>query len=165
MSNCLIAEYETEAAAKAGLEVLESEHFTLENVSVVSSASDDARKHLDALHDESARDASVSPSAPEGRGVSLGMLIGGTVVAGTLVGPFVIAGPLLGMALGAAIGGLLSHMHRWGVPHHVSSDYEQRVQSGSVLVIVHDIDDVRLAGAERLLNATNPKTIEKYAAS
>jgi uncharacterized membrane protein len=66
------------------------------------------------------------------------------------------------MAIGAAIGSLLSGMEHWGVEHHVSADYERRVNDGSVLLIVHDVDDVRLADAEALLKLTDPISLEKY---
>lgn len=168
MSVCLIAEYETKAAAKVALEVLESDGFTLDSVSVVSNADDPAAEHLQELHDESSSEES-SASAPEGRSTSLGMLIGGTVAApiaaGTMVGPFIIAGPLVGMALGAAIGGLAGSMSRWGVDDDLSADYQSRVQSGSLLVIVHDVDEMRLADANRLLKTTDPKSLEQYQAS
>ncbi len=165
MSKCLIAEYEAGAAAKVALEVLEKDSFTLENVSVVSNASDLAAEHLSDMHDI-AKPSAVDASAPEGRATSLGMLIGGSVAApiaaGTLIGPLIVAGPLVGMALGAAIGSLLGSMERWGVAHDVSADYEQRVKSGSILLIVHDVDDARLADANALLKPTTPKSLEKY---
>ncbi len=164
MSKCLIAEYETNAAAKIALEVLEEKQLTIEYVSVVSHANDPSAEHLRHLEDEHDESYS-SASAPEGRGTSLGMLIGGTlaapIAAGTLVGPFIIAGPLVGIAVGAAIGSLAG-MKRWGVAHDVTADYEKRVKSGSVLVIVHDVDDVTLDNAREVLKATHPKSLERY---
>ena len=49
MSKCVIAEYQTTAAAKLALEDLEAGHFTLENVSVVSSVSDPSADQLHRL--------------------------------------------------------------------------------------------------------------------
>ncbi len=168
MSKCLIAEYETMVAAKACLETLEHGHFTIDKISVVSSASDPAAEHLQHLQhlqDESVP-ATTSASAPEGRSTSLGMLIGGTlaapIAAGTLVGPLIIAGPLVGVAVGATVGNLLGGMARWGVSDDVSDDYEQRVGSGSVLVIVHDVDKNALDDAGSLLEATKPISLEKH---
>jgi len=165
MTKCLIAEYETMVAAKLCLETLKNSHWTLDNISVVSSDSDPAAEHLKHLQDESAPET-TSASAPEGRTTSLGMLIGGTVAApiaaGTLVGPLIIAGPLVGIAMGAAVGKLLSGMDRWGVSHHVSDDYERRVESGAVLVIVHDVDKSALDDAGSILAATKPISLEKH---
>ncbi len=164
MSKCLIAEYETSAAAKFALETLESDDFTLDHVSVVASAADPAAKHLHELREQSEEDQ--ANSVPKSRATSLGMLIGGTVAApiaaGTLIGPFIIAGPLVGMALGAAIGGFLGSLQRWGVAHHVGADYEERVKAGSVLIIVHDVDQMRLKDAEALLGTTDPISLERY---
>ncbi|QDS92826.1 hypothetical protein FF011L_15750 [Roseimaritima multifibrata] len=160
MSNCVIAEYENTAAAKFGLEVLRKSGFALDQVSVVASADDPAAKHVRNLH---ADPQSQTASAVEGRGASLGMLIGGTVAApiaaGTLIGPFIIAGPLAGIAIGAAVGSLVG-MESWGVAHDVSADYEARVKSGSVLVIVHDADKLELIHAESSLETTNPKSLK-----
>lgn len=165
MSKCLVAEYETNATAKIGLEKLEESGLGLSEVSVVSNAEDSDAECLDGLHEESQnQDATASAN----RSTSLGMLIGGTVAApiaaGTMVGPFIIAGPLVGMAIGAAVGSLLG-MERWGVAHDVSAEYEQRVKSGSVLIIVHDVDDRQLSDAESFLKTTGPKSVEKYAQS
>ncbi|NND97879.1 MAG: DUF1269 domain-containing protein [Pirellulaceae bacterium] len=167
MTKCVISEYETSMAAKVALELLETNDFTLRDVSVVSSVSDPSAiqiHHLEESHHEHA-----SPSAPEGKSVSLGMLIGGTVatpiLAGTLVGPFVIAGPLVGIAIGAAVGSLLSNTDRWGVHRDVSADYEQRVESGSVLVIVNAEQESRLSEAERILKTTDPKSLGRFESS
>lgn len=164
MSKCLVAEYENYADARIGLEVLEKCGFTMDQVSVVSRASDPASKHLQALQTD--EPPSSSGSAADGRNASLGMLIGGTVAApiaaGTMIGPFIIAGPLVGMAIGAAVGSLLN-MESWGVTRDVSVDYEQRVQAGSVLVIVHDVEEFQLTDAELSLKTTGPKSLEQHA--
>jgi hypothetical protein len=164
MSKCLIAEYQTSTAANLGLEALLNDRFKLENLSFMSSASDPAAKYLKDLRDEPHR--VDTDDLPESRTTSLGMLIGGTVAApiaaGTLIGPFIIAGPLVGMAIGAAIGSLLRGLEHWGVSHDISGDYERRVKSGSVLLIVHDVDDAMISEAETRLESTNPKTLEKY---
>lgn len=168
MTECLIAEYESRTAAKDALERLERAHFTLENVSIVSDASDPAAEHLEGLQSED-DSTPASISAPEGRTTSLGMLIGGSIAApiaaGTLIGPFIIAGPLVGMALGAVVGRWLGGMQQWGVSLDVSADYQKRVQAGAVLVIVHDVDAARLTNANEVLRETHPLTLEKYQVS
>lgn len=165
MSKCVIAEYRTTAAAKLALEALESEHFTLKNVSVVSSVSDPTAVQLHKLdaddHHEHHR-----ASAPEGKSISLGMLIGGSIAtpiaAGTLIGPLIVVGPLVGIAIGAAVGSLLSSTERWGVHQDVSADYEQRVRSGSVLVIVNTEDESRLDVAEQVLESSDPSSLRRF---
>jgi uncharacterized membrane protein len=164
MSKCVIAEYQTTAAAKLALEALETEHFTLQNVSVVSSVSDPTAKQLHKL--DSDQHQHHLASAPEGKTVSLGMLIGGSIATpiavGTLIGPLIVVGPLVGIAIGATVGSLLSSTERWGVQHDISADYEQRVRSGSVLIIVSGVDETRLDDAELLLKATDPKSLQRF---
>ena len=165
MSNgCLIAEYQTNAGAKLALEVLESGDITLRNVSVVSKASDPSAEHLQQLSGDVSQERQDQASG--GRSTSLGMLIGGTVAApitaGTMIGPFMVAGPLVGMAVGAAIGSLLGSLDRGGDSGNVAADYEQRVNSGSVLVIVHDADSRTINHAMALLKTTEPISLEKY---
>jgi uncharacterized membrane protein len=164
MSKCVIAEYQTTAAAKLALEALESDRFTLKNVSVVSSVSDPTAEQLHKL--DSDHHEHHLASAPEGKNVSLGMLIGGSIAtpiaAGTLIGPLIIVGPLVGMAIGAAVGSLLSSTESWGVHRDISADYEKRVQSGSVLIIVNGVQESRLDEAQLLLKATDPKSLERF---
>ena len=165
MSKCVIAEYQTTAAAKLALEELEAGHFTLQNVSVVSSVSDPTADQLHKLDSDEHHEHHLA-SAPEGKNISLGMLIGGSIAtplaAGTLIGPLVIVGPLVGIAIGAAVGSLLSSTETWGVQQDASADYEQRVRSGSVLIIVNTEDESRLDDAEQLLRSTDPESLRRF---
>lgn len=160
-TQCVIAEYQNMIEATLAIESLKAEHFTLRTVSVISSKDDPAAAelgHLKHLED----DAAVT-----GRTVNAAMVIGGTlaapIAAGTLIGPFIIAGPLVGMAVGAAIGSLYTGLHKWGVAEDVSADYESRVTSGSVLVIVSEDLPERLELAEKVLQQTKPKSLERFA--
>ncbi|MGV3484493.1 MAG: DUF1269 domain-containing protein [Planctomycetaceae bacterium] len=159
-TQCVIAEYETMVEAKLAIEALKAEHFTLRSLSVISSKDDPAATELLHLHH------TEEDSAPVERTVNAAMLLGGSlavpITAGTLLGPFAVAGPLVGMALGAAVGGLFATLHRWGVGEQVSADYEQRVIDGSVLVIVSEEDRPRIELAERVLRTTEPKTLERF---
>ena len=73
-----------------------------------------------------------------------------------------MAGPLVGMAVGAAVGGLYTRLKSWGVGEDVSADYEQRVLAGSVLVIVNEESQSRLELAEQTLRDTEPKSLERF---
>ncbi len=165
MSKCVVAEFQNNVEAKVALEVLETDGFTLEQVSVVSSTTDPSASRLHDLDEERHHRENVEPANDE-HNTGLGMLIGGSVAApiaaGTLIGPFIVAGPLVGMAIGAAVGSLLGSTKKWGVDKDLSQDYEQRVKAGSVLIIVNDEDDVRLKEAYRLLQTADPKSIERF---
>lgn len=153
-----IAEYDSLESARLGIEVLEKSHFTDKEVSLVTSASDSAVAQLQGLHDETAE------SSGPGRGVGLGMLIGGAAAApvavGTMIGPFIVAGPLLGLAVGAGLGGLFEGAKN-DTLRNLSEDYENRVKAGSVLIVVSVDNRVRLDDAVNPLVTTGPKSLER----
>ena len=157
---CLIAEYVTLTEAKLVLEALQKADFTLEDVSVIATPNDAASAELDEI-------VETDPASPEkNRTINVGMLVGGSlaapIAAGTLVGPLFVAGPLIGMAIGATVGGLISSVGPWGVTHEVAEDYELRVKTGSVLVLVHHDDSLRIEDAERVLKSIEPRSLERH---
>jgi hypothetical protein len=166
MTECVVAEFRTRAGAKLALEVLERNHYTLENVSVVMHNDDPAADRLDDLRDDDAIPADqAEATAPDSRSVGLGMLLGGTVAAplalGTMIGPFFLVGPLVGMGIGAAMGGLFSSQQR-GDSAEENPSYEDRVKAGSILVVVTQDKRIGLNEAEAVLATTNPKTMERF---
>ncbi|NND97628.1 MAG: DUF1269 domain-containing protein [Pirellulaceae bacterium] len=158
---CLIAEYESVAQMEIALEVLNKSDFTLEQYSVVMNADDPALRQLEG---ESTERESESP--PTSGAVGTGTFVGGVAAAplsaATLIGPFMILGPLVGMAAGAAAGGVLSSIQRWGVTEDAGAEYEKRVEQGSVLVIFHDSDESQVRKADRLLMTTRPRSLETF---
>jgi len=166
MTECVVAEFRTRAGAKLALEVLERNHYTRENVSVVMHSDDPAAEKLDDMQAGDAIPADqVEATSPDGRSVGLGMLLGGMIAAplalGTMIGPFILAGPLVGMGIGAAFGGLFSS-HQRGDTADENLSYENRVKGGSVLVIVTQDEQIGLNEAEAVLATTNPKTMERF---
>lgn len=166
MTDCVVAEFRTRAGAKLALEVLERNHYTLDNVSVVMQRDDPATEKLDdSQADDSTPTGQVTAKSPDSSSVGLGMLLGGTIAAplalGTMIGPFFLAGPLVGMGIGAALGGLFSS-HQRGNPDDDIPTYEDRVKAGSILIIVTGDERVGLNDAEAVLATTNPKTMERF---
>lgn len=179
MQKCVIAEFETREAARIALEALEISGYTIENVSVVASVDDPAAKHLAELpgqeksferrpsEEANEPDVEVAPTGttPDSRDVGLGMILGGTIAAplaiGTMVGPFMVIGPLVGMGIGAVVGGLLSSS-TGSSDDDVGKTYEERVKEGSILVIVHDDDDIRLREANSTLQTIGPLSIQQF---
>ena len=161
MSNqCLIAEYATIEAANVGLEVLQSDDFTPEEVSVVT------RQHATTIADEGELVSQSSDSPSTGKTVALGAIIGGAIATplavGTMIGPFFIAGPLIGILAGAAVGGVLKSVAKWGVDNDAAERYEQRVAEGAILILVSTDDSIRLNDAEQLLRTTSPESLEQF---
>jgi uncharacterized membrane protein len=158
-AQCLVAEFGSLKEAQVGLTVLENFDFKSDAVSMVS------RGHEEALEKIGDQQRGAEEQASAGKSAGLGTLIGGTVTApiavGTMIGPFIVAGPLIGMAVGAAAGGLLSEADQWGIHEQAARDYEQRVREGAVLVIVTSTPP-RLDEAERGLKTTGPKSLERF---
>jgi len=172
VTECVIAEFRTSAAAKLALETLDINKFTSEEVSVVSSVDNPAAVHSQELEPQDSPQNSFSQGTPgdsmtDGKSVGLGMMIGGSlaapIAATTMIGPFIVAGPLVGMAVGAAVGGLLQSTSEWGVDLDATKDYEKRVNSGAVLIFVHSENRVTLDEAEAVLKTTGPDSIKRYA--
>ena len=165
MNEYLVAEFHTRAGAKLALEVLERNHYTLDNVSVVMHRDDPATEKLDESQADDAFPADqVEATSPDSRSVGLGMLLGGTIATplalGTMIGPLFLVGPLVGMGVGAALGGLFSS-HQRGDAEDEAPTYEDRVKAGSILVIVTGDERVGLNEAEAVLATTNPATMER----
>lgn len=159
VDRCVIAEYASPEKARMGLEVLEKRKYPADSISVVS------------RHDEAALEA-LGHGVEEKRSVDstadaagVGALLGGGLVApvaiGTLTVPFFIAGPLGGMIAGAAIGGALGGKKHWGATEEEQKTYQERVEAGATLVIIHS-DGERLKEAEAALATTEPVTLERF---
>jgi len=156
---CLVAEFSSVEDADVGCKVLESADFDNETVSIVTRSNDQEVKDVAKLKDETA----ASPPGEESIGVggTVGGSIGAALGTATLIGPFMVAGPLVGMAVGAGAAGALAATDGWGVTKDKTEAYEDRVENGSVLIIVSD-SDTRLDEAERLLKTTGPKSMERF---
>lgn len=161
---CLVAEFYSREDARIGLEVLDTYDFTADSVSVVAleegkRIGDDAVQKLDRF-DEQAQEADSSRL-----GAGLGTLLGGVVLApiaaSTMVGPLFIAGPLAGMVAGGVAGAALGGADRWGVNEEARRTYQQRVEEGSVLVIVTD-EPTRVSQAEHGLKTTNVINLQRF---
>jgi len=155
---CLIAEYPTREKFSTALEVLNTSDFTQSEVSTVLHSSD----HPSELRNV---EDTTPGSPPAEKTMAASTVAGGTLGAAvgamTMVGPLLVAGPILGMAAGAIGGSLLSLVESWGVEPDVANDYEEKVRSGSCLVIVSG-DEMRLREAEQLLMTVGPASINHF---
>jgi len=81
---------------------------------------------------------------------ALGMIAGLTAVRGVLpaLGPVIAAGPMAlalgvskeGVAAGAPLGGITEALINWGIPRDTAEQYEDRVKTEDILVLIHDGD-------------------------
>lgn len=145
--------------ATRGLDALEDAGFTREQVSVLAQ-----RETVeDLLDDERGEAATENAGVGAVGGGALGGLIGLIAGASALLVPGV--GPALafgtwatvlgstaaGAGIGAAYGGFVGALVGFGVAEEQVHIYEEGVQRGGILILVHEADDDRLKLAEHLL--------------
>ena len=150
---CLAA---TEPQANAFLTSLRSLGFSSSEISVI-------------LPNDSADTKNISVKEDAIRGAETGGAIGGILglVAGFAalalpgVGEILVAGPLIAALGGAAAGGVVGGLaggsgavHPLGLPDDVSSQIEQRLRAGEILISVHSDDPEKLLQAERLFRSS-----------
>lgn len=177
---CLVAEYESQSAAKIGLEVLRKSDFQSDAVSMAWKGNTQALEKLD-RGDDDTNDLGVDSSMEIGAGI--GALVGTPLAIGSVMGPIMIAGPLAAMLGGAALGavvseagadaanrqsadrvdsrGLFAMANHYGINAHSASMYEQRINEGAILVIVTSTPP-RLDEAQRSLKTTGPASLQRF---
>ena len=69
-------------------------------------------------------------------GAAVAAGLAATIAVGTLLAPLFLVGPIAAAVAGAASGTLLSGAKNWGINEDTSRSYQQRIEEGSVLVLV-----------------------------
>jgi len=159
--NCLIAEFENENSFQTAIRVLEASHFSPDEVSVVTKNTDGSHELLQAGTDHDTQSAPASEKT-----TAVATLVGGTLGAAlgtmSMIGPFFVAGSILGMAAGAVGGSVVGSVEGSGISRNVAAQYEQKVNDGSILIIVLG-DRIRLDEANSALMTTGPTSLERFA--
>lgn len=157
---CVVAVYKDAPAAKSAIDKLLASGFPQQNISLVTaSLTNEAaavKKALE-LGDESEKDAVIGA----GIGGVIGLLGGATLVSIAGIG-VVIAGPL-GAMTGVVVGGLLGAIRGWSVHKDHIPKYEAKIKSGKVLVLAHGANPLKVAEAEKILQATRPEEVHLHA--
>lgn len=178
---CLVAEYESQSAAKIGLEVLRKADFQPDAISVAWRGHTRA---LDKVDRSGSNDQGIAVEQSMEIGAGIGALVGTPLAIGSVMGPIMIAGPLAALAGGAALGavmsgagrsasnresddrvdsrGLYAMANHYGINSHSATRYEQRINEGAVLVIVTSTPP-RLDEAQRSLKTTGPASLQRFA--
>lgn len=157
---CVVAVYENADQARVAVHILNRSDLPTEQVSLVTAHLED-KPELEAelnYGDDSLRDAFIGV----GLGGVLGMLTGSGVAAIAGGGVALVAGPLAGLATGAIVGGLLGGLEGWGIHRSHVRHYEQLVNSGHALVVVHG-KPLEIAEAHRLLKQIPCKELHVHA--
>jgi hypothetical protein len=65
---------------------------------------------------------------------------------------------------GVVVGGLIGAIRGWSVHKDHIPGYEAKIKAGKVLVLAHGNNPLKVAEAERVLQATEPDEIHLHAA-
>lgn len=155
----VVAVYSDFQTLREGIQRLTEEGFGVDELSLVTRGGEQLLEEQQAL---AYGDKSASRAA---QGAGLGGLIGVLVSAPLLtipgIGPLLVAGPIASGLTGAIVGGFLGGMSGWGVPQDRVQEYEEKVRSGKLILIVHG-DPQRTALARELLEP-NAEELHYYA--
>ena len=157
---CVVAVYETLAAAQDAVHILDRADFPTEQVSLVTTGFMDRPEVVADLNlgDDSLHDAAIGA----GLGGVIGVLVGIAAAVVSGVGAVFLAGPIGVGVAGAATGAFLGGLVGWGVHREQIHHYEQLVAQGKVLVIAHG-DPLLLAEADHILKETDPVELHVHA--
>jgi len=178
---CLVAEYNSHAAAKIGIEVLRKFDFHADAISIAWRGHEQALQKLD-QHDDKNDELDVVKSM--GGGAEIAELAGIPLGTGTIMGPIMVVGPLAAIAVGAAVGGTLAEVsdgnsshtsadrvdsrglfamaNHLGISDHDAENYEGRIRDGAILVIVTSTPP-RLDEAQAALKTTDAASLQRFA--
>jgi len=178
---CLVAEYESHATAKVGIEVLRLNDFHADAISVAWKGHEAALEKLDRHEDD--HDMFEVEKAM-GAGAAIAAIAGIPLGICSIMGPIMVAGPLAAIAGGAAVGGALAEAshgkeghtssdrvdsrglyamaNHFGINDHDAAQYEDRIRNGAFLVIVTSTPP-RLGEAQAVLKTTGPASLQRFA--
>ncbi|MFO1063839.1 MAG: hypothetical protein U0892_08260 [Pirellulales bacterium] len=158
-ATCVVAEFNSMSRAQTALEVLALRHFMNDRVSVITRQ--DAAD-LEAL-EESLR--TKRDAAGVGQSAGAGALMAGGMAAplaiGSLIANFFVAGPLAAVVVGAVAGGAMAPKSRWEIPDATLRSYSERLEDGSILILVQAEGD-DLLEAEAGLRTVGPISLECF---
>ncbi len=174
---CVVAEYANYEKAKVALQVLDMRGFDEDAVSVIcrhedwgqaiqTDGGDNAHsaKLLQSI-EQSRREKESQPSkaASGGTGAAIAGAAAAPLAVGTMLTPLFFVGPIVAAVAGAATGTMVGATQQWGIDEQAARSYHERVNAGSVIVIVHATDD-DLLEAHAGLKTTDTLTLVKFKA-
>ena len=135
----IIATYLTHAAAEAAVRLLSSGGLPMTHISIIG-------RHFETREDVQGF-YRPADAALEGAGTGawfgglFGLLVGTGLFILPVIGPVLVLGPLAGLVAGAiggaGVGALVSGLVFLGVPQDQAIKYQERIQAGEFLVVVH----------------------------
>lgn len=95
-------------------------------------------------------------------GLFMGMGMFMFPIAGTLIVLGPLAGLIAGAISGAGVGALVSGLITLGIPHEQALKYQDRLQAGEFLVVVHDATLEETTLAHQILQATSNTSVASH---
>jgi hypothetical protein len=163
----VVAGYRNHFEATAAVRCLAAGGLALNTISIIGR---NFETHEDIQGFYRPADAAIEGA---GQGAWLGGLFGLMVGAMgffvlPLVGSLMVLGPLSGLIAGAVggagIGALISGLVAAGIPKDQALKYQERLQAGEFLVVVHGGESEAILARE-LLKATKPMDLKRYGAA
>jgi hypothetical protein len=159
--DCVLAVYDQLGQAEEAIHILRRSGLETGKLSLVTRhphAGNQAVTDVPA-HDDSVRDAAIGA----GVGGIVGALGGAAVVAAAGGALVLMAGPIGAAGItGALAGAFLGGLGGWGVHRERIAHYQEQVERGKTLVIVHG-NPQQLVEAEQILKETDPLELHMYA--
>ncbi len=148
---CVVAEYANYEKAKVALQVLDMRGFDEDAVSVIcrhedwgqaiqTDGGDNAilQSYCRALSSRVVRrNRNRRKAASGGTGAAIAGAAAAPLAVGTMLTPLFFVGPIVAAVAGAATGTMVGATQQWGIDEQAARSYHERVNAGSVIVIVH----------------------------
>lgn len=152
----IFAIFRTQPALEYAIERLKMNGFMSSNISVLMPST--LQEHA-VVHENSTKLPEFATGGAAGGAVVggiLGWLAGIGLIAIPGLGPFIAAGPIVGglsgLGIGGAIGGVSGALIGVGVPEYEAKQYEDKIQSGGILLSIHTTDRGTETRALEILN-------------
>jgi len=154
---------QTEAQAEDIIATLEQRGISTSEISVLFPDRGGSRDFAHEHHTKAPEGTAVGVGTGGVIGGALGLLAGIGVLAIPGVGPFIAAGPIMatlsGAAVGATVGGIAGALIGLGIPEYEAKAYEEKINSGNILIAVHTRDGDEADLVEEVFKNANAKDI------
>jgi hypothetical protein len=156
--------YATAGDVERAVEAMKSSGFTMAEISALCADGSGMKDCVPDKNTKALEGAATGAASGAIIGGTLGWLVGIGTLAIPGAGPFLATGPIMvalaGVGAGGTTGGLAGALIGLGIPEHGAKQYEDRIQSGAILLSIHSDDPERIAKAERILENTGAHHIE-----
>ena len=165
--NAVVAIYKSHAEAEAAVKELQSSGFDMKKLSIVG-RDYHTDEHVVGYYNAGDRMKYWGKMGAFWGGI-WGLLFGSAFFMIPGVGPLLVAGPLVSWIVGAlqgavVVGGLSAigaGLYSFGIPKDSILRYETALKTGKFVVIAHGSPD-ETALAQKIINNTNPETLEQH---